>query len=517
MAETDYYRLLGIERGASKMEIKRAYYSKVKVHTPEKDPETFKKIRAAYEFLTDEKKRADYDKYADLSNGNSSIALEAKRLLYDNNFKEAIKVLESHKKDDSMALLLAEAYLENGNTGLAIKLLEGLLKRNTEEPDIYLLLEKAYLLRGFSLKAENIFKTAQRKFPNNPAVLCRRVRLFLRHGTVIPVNLLDSIKPISESVANHDIGIFPPLVAHAANYNRMDLVCTFYSNYIKGLMAKKALEPIVYEDMLYMTEDLIFIRDCLSSGKQALAYLKKHALGKEEHNQALQKIEDVVCLREMEERDLMFPPIIHITMIQVVGSNIENPKLAQFYWEYQLVKYVEAARGSLEKLKDEHPRFFELNKTFYLMLMNPKKYKGLKTRYEKQWMNKSRLYPEYFNENYELDESEGNFEPKPFKEIQEVFQSDFGSIARSEKNVLEKFFEMVGSGQDMGDHPIDSFLEMMDLDFDEPDIDEMFEEPADKPYVRTQRKVGRNEPCPCGSKKKYKQCCGRSGARAVNE
>lgn len=27
--------------------------------------------------------------------------------------------------------------------------------------------------------------------------------------------------------------------------------------------------------------------------------------------------------------------------------------------------------------------------------------------------------------------------------------------------------------------------------------------------VREGRKVGRNEPCPCGSGKKYKQCCGR--------
>jgi preprotein translocase subunit SecA len=29
------------------------------------------------------------------------------------------------------------------------------------------------------------------------------------------------------------------------------------------------------------------------------------------------------------------------------------------------------------------------------------------------------------------------------------------------------------------------------------------------PVVRTERKVGRNEPCPCGSGKKYKQCHGR--------
>lgn len=29
-----------------------------------------------------------------------------------------------------------------------------------------------------------------------------------------------------------------------------------------------------------------------------------------------------------------------------------------------------------------------------------------------------------------------------------------------------------------------------------------------EPYVRTDPKVGRNDPCPCGSGKKYKKCCG---------
>jgi preprotein translocase subunit SecA len=27
-------------------------------------------------------------------------------------------------------------------------------------------------------------------------------------------------------------------------------------------------------------------------------------------------------------------------------------------------------------------------------------------------------------------------------------------------------------------------------------------------YVRSEPKIGRNEPCPCGSGKKYKRCCG---------
>lgn len=35
------------------------------------------------------------------------------------------------------------------------------------------------------------------------------------------------------------------------------------------------------------------------------------------------------------------------------------------------------------------------------------------------------------------------------------------------------------------------------------------DEEAHTPFVRDGRKVGRNEPCPCGSGKKYKQCHGR--------
>jgi len=30
-----------------------------------------------------------------------------------------------------------------------------------------------------------------------------------------------------------------------------------------------------------------------------------------------------------------------------------------------------------------------------------------------------------------------------------------------------------------------------------------------EPFVRGHRKIGRNEPCPCGSGKKYKQCHGK--------
>jgi hypothetical protein len=42
---------------------------------------------------------------------------------------------------------------------------------------------------------------------------------------------------------------------------------------------------------------------------------------------------------------------------------------------------------------------------------------------------------------------------------------------------------------------------------------DLFTEPEDitlpETYVRPTPKVGRNDPCPCGSGKKYKKCCGQ--------
>jgi preprotein translocase subunit SecA len=44
-------------------------------------------------------------------------------------------------------------------------------------------------------------------------------------------------------------------------------------------------------------------------------------------------------------------------------------------------------------------------------------------------------------------------------------------------------------------------------DGDDPFEDDPWDEPH-VPYVREAPKIGRNDPCPCGSGKKYKKCHG---------
>ncbi len=45
------YKTLGVERNATEAEIKQAYFGLIRQHSPERDPEGFKQIRAAYEKL----------------------------------------------------------------------------------------------------------------------------------------------------------------------------------------------------------------------------------------------------------------------------------------------------------------------------------------------------------------------------------------------------------------------------------------------------------------------------------
>lgn len=58
---SDPYTALGLPRTATAAEIKQAYFTLVRTHPPERDPEMFKRIRSAYERLRDPERRAETD------------------------------------------------------------------------------------------------------------------------------------------------------------------------------------------------------------------------------------------------------------------------------------------------------------------------------------------------------------------------------------------------------------------------------------------------------------------------
>ena len=69
MAKQDYYELLGLTKGASAEEIKKAYRKMAMQYHPDRNPgdaeaeAKFKDCSEAYEVLKDEQKRAAYDRF----------------------------------------------------------------------------------------------------------------------------------------------------------------------------------------------------------------------------------------------------------------------------------------------------------------------------------------------------------------------------------------------------------------------------------------------------------------------
>ncbi|MBW3624385.1 MAG: DnaJ domain-containing protein [Armatimonadetes bacterium] len=90
----ELYQTLELTPGATPEEIKRAYFRLVRRHPPEKDPETFKNIRAAYETLKDEKARRDYDDFQRHGDEITDLFSEAERLIQEEQWDDAIRPLK---------------------------------------------------------------------------------------------------------------------------------------------------------------------------------------------------------------------------------------------------------------------------------------------------------------------------------------------------------------------------------------------------------------------------------------
>jgi len=92
MGKRDYYEVLGLSKEATKEEIKKAYRKQALKYHPDKNPgdkkseENFKEAAEAYEVLSNDEKKARYDRYGHAGMGNNGGGFSGQGMTVDDIF-----------------------------------------------------------------------------------------------------------------------------------------------------------------------------------------------------------------------------------------------------------------------------------------------------------------------------------------------------------------------------------------------------------------------------------------------
>ncbi|MCC6335187.1 MAG: DnaJ domain-containing protein [Myxococcales bacterium] len=142
---TNFYEVLGVDKAADARAIKKAYFALVRKYPPETHPEQFKKLREAYEVLSDAESRRDYDSIGQYDAHGEHVGEQirlATEAMNDQRYTDAQVILaklinekpELHFARDMLGL----AYLNDKQVGPALELFTELVGKHPDNPNYHL-------------------------------------------------------------------------------------------------------------------------------------------------------------------------------------------------------------------------------------------------------------------------------------------------------------------------------------------------------------------------------------------
>jgi len=430
----NYYELLNIERGANANEIKRAYFSAVKLHSPDSDPEGFKAIRIAYETLMDQKKRTEYDAFFTAPDDIQNDLLAAHELIRENKYKQAAEFLTelSGKNPDSTDVkrLLATVLLYLKKSGTADKICEELLQKNPSDYETLLLrADIAESMRHMD-KAVGYFNEAVNADPSNPRAWTVYLRYALRNAHSQVHNIFyrameQNIDMFRDEYVLYLVG------AHDTNLFNNENYLKYYDKFAEYYINDKNPNEIIYSQVMELLPDLLKKSESVPFVEKILPTLEKSKQYSDEDEKSFMYIRITIVMHKLRSDKRIHDVLVDLTGCLMEGK-INNDDRLQM--EVYIVFHISELRPSIKVLKNEYPEYFKLNQAFYIDVLNEKKEEFLTDKYI---------------------------------------------------GIYKKI------------RPKDAIF--YDEEFDDDDV---------TPYKRESPKIGRNDPCPCGSGKKYKKCCG---------
>ena len=433
----DYYEILSINQDADPDEIKRAYYSAVKKHSPDKDPKMFKEIREAYENLSKPAKREEYDRLfsRDMTDQVKQELLAAQNLLANHQYKEVVLRLTDKKKpkldNSKLNLMLGKAYLEIGKSGTADSLAKKILEDEPDNADALILLASACLKRGHYIKANDYFVDWLEEYPESPAVWKEYLDIV---GAYFPWKLpyeIDRAFDINKTNLKEISHFYLIGVGTAMKHGQRDRALEFLEEYAKLILDGMELDKEAYVATVDIFMNFAKARDlrpCLIRTLPILLHNKfrPHA---EEQLAILEIYAEWVTL----SNDARVSEVLYdYTELLINFDDCGSCTLERNTMELYIIEHLDDLRPDVQVLRKDYPKLYACNPKFFGDVLDTKKANAL--------------------------------------------HSQAGRIHR---NLIRQ-----GAYNNLDDFPVE------------------------KPYIRETPKVGRNAPCPCGSGKKFKRCCG---------
>ena len=462
----DYYEILVLTPKASKEDIKRAYFGLVRKYPPDRFEVEFMNIRQAYETLSNEETRKQYDSINNLSSGIKEDYRLARTLMEEGNLNKAIKILEKIQKENSKMLLvkasLAEAYLDNNNSGKAVKIYEELTAIEPNNAAFAGYLANAYLNRGWHKKAISAYNTAIQLDSDNISLWLGLSSAHVENwdywnARTVLEKSLEVVKNIEGNTT-----IYLELIMLDINFKMFSTIHKSLDKLVQLSINNDEVKDNVAFTLAHLADYLMQRNrqeDAITTIQKAAQILPDN----KEITKIKKEIENFVkCIDEfhkMEKDKKIRYELTALISLEVIPSkqlemNDETEKVAMTHLqEYCMLNDYNKYRISIKKLKSEYPNLYDLKAEFLNKLTDSTERKKLQIVYEKQV---------------------GKY-----------------------KSIIDRYAHAHGYEEDD------------DYDYDEEDDDAYDYEPPQEPIVRDEPKVGRNDPCPCGSGKKYKKCCGK--------
>jgi curved DNA-binding protein CbpA len=444
-----HYETLGIAKNAAEGEIKRAYFGLVRKYQPDRFPEEFKEIRAAYETLGDREKRAKYDAAGSLPLSVTAAFQEAQRLDQLGRRAKAAElyqaILKKHPELDTVREHYAESLMRDDKPGKAGEMWEELCRRHPDNPHYARELGSAYFERGWNKKA---LVETRRALALDPSSMDGWSLLFscTAAGAKGGPNFFDELQSLSVEAleAVKEVKTDEWKKFHIYAY-------AFITSGIRNVDAARG----------YLREIIRLIRE---GGRK----------GQDEGRLTLKEIIRTVPVKglaafypEFEEMMDLLPDLND----ELVFSKLDDMRLNLDIERLEEKKYSELFYDLFTILSSE---FEDDEDELEVIAM------------EYAILNEKNLYaPQIRRLKTE------------FPELYALHASFFNEVLRTrdpEKLLYQRAKKYRKLKQELG--------VSYDEDEDEPDS------APTETVRRAQPKVGRNDPCPCGSGKKYKHCCG---------